>query len=168
MIKLQLSKHWLLLGLLAGFGIACGDDSGDGQKTDAGGTGGGGSDAGGTGGGGTGGGGTGGKDAGGFTKQECLMLSTKEVPTLCRECACTADPEATRQCGLDCWALLVCVGEKCGGKVGDLACVASKCAAFTSGAASAMAMIASKVALECVDECAGGAAADGGANDAGQ
>lgn len=173
MIKLQLSRHLLLLGLLACFGIACGDDSGDGPETDAGGTGGsgtGGKDAGGTGGGGTGGGGTGGKDAGGgLTKAECLATAGgKKVATnACLDCACGADPDATAQCGPDCWALLICVGQECGGKVGDLPCIASKCSAFSSGAASAMAMIASKVATQCVDACVPSTTDDGGTDDAG-
>jgi hypothetical protein len=88
-----------------------------------------------------------------LSKAECLEMSVQEVPAACLSCACEAAPEATAQCGADCWSLLVCVTVTCGGDLEDLDCISSECDAWASGAASAMAMIASPVIAACTDAC---------------
>jgi hypothetical protein len=174
---MKTAKAWLVramcIGGLLSPGVAsCGDDDGSGGEAGSGGSGepDGGAGSGGTSGsGGTGGAGTGGSgepDAGGLSKAECLEMSVQEVPPACLDCACEAAPDATAQCRADCWSLLVCVTVSCGGDLEDLDCISSECDEWASGAAQAMAMIASPVIAACADVCTaegdGGTDQDGG------
>jgi hypothetical protein len=175
---MKAAKSWLVRAVcvagLVGLGAAgCGDDDGDGGEAGQGGQGGqggeggqGGSGAGAGGAGGEGGEGGSGQPDGGLSKAECLEMSVQEVPAECLECACEAAPDATAQCGADCWSLLVCVAVTCGGDLSDLDCITSECANWASGAATAMAMIASPVVAQCMQACTlegdGGTDQDGG------
>jgi len=168
----------VLLGscLMVAGGAGCGDDDGGGGKAgaDGGGSGNGGGGGsgdsgapdGGGGSSGSGAAGSGAPDAGHLTKAECLAMSVQTIPDACLDCTCEADPDATAQCGGDCWSLLTCVVVRCDGKLDDLACIAAQCSDFMSGAASAMAMVAGPVLTECATVCTS-VADDGGTEDGG-
>jgi len=90
----------------------------------------------------------------GLSKAECLDMSVQEVPAQCLEWR-VAKPHRMppRSAASTAGSLLVCVAVTCGGDLEDLDCITSECHEWSSGAAQAMAMIASPVFVMWRDAC---------------
>jgi hypothetical protein len=88
----------------------------------------------------------------------------------CVSCVCENDAETTVACDASCWALISCVGAKCGGDASDLTCFtdADKCMKEVGVAdTTAAGALGDVIDMKCSDKCVATPAGDGGAEDGG-